>query len=128
MIKKGWLVLGLVLFLAGCVTVSYKDRDNTPNLNQETIKQNIICGQTTKQNILKVFGNPKTTSVSSSSGKQIEVWVYSFFESTTQGSAFSGKYRTSSHITFLRIIFNQDGVVTDYTATSSNPTGETIIR
>lgn len=127
-LSRLWLVLGLLLLLAGCVTVSYKDRDNTPNLNQETIKQNIICGQTTKQDVLKVFGDPKTTSVTSSSGKQIEVWVYSFIESTTQGSAFSGKYNTVSHISFLSIIFNQDGVVTNYTATSSNPAGKTIVR
>jgi len=96
----------MVLVLAGCAdTFSHKK-----------ITESLVKGSTTKQEVLAIFGKPygKYTNPGlkmSSGGKEhhlshpFEVWMYSPHES---------KVKDAIEEETLRIIFNHEGIVTNY--------------
>lgn len=129
MIKKGWLILGLVLLLAGCanlreelfppIKTHEEEFSVNPKMTVEFVKQNITYGQTTKEDIKKVFGSPKSTSTS---GDQSEIWTYIFDEITRSDYKAEMYYAMVAHAPFrhqtiLIIFFDKNGVVTLYSAT-----------
>lgn len=96
----------IVLVLAGCAD----------NFSNKIITESLVKGSTTKQEVLAIFGKPygKYTNpgLKMSSGgiehqlsHQFEVWLY---------SPHGSKVKDVIEEETLRIIFNHEGIVTNY--------------
>ncbi|GFE61495.1 hypothetical protein [Geobacter sp. AOG2] len=107
------LLLAATMFLSGCLH----------KIIPETVGQEIISGKTTKKEVLKLYGRPylryKTPGMSIVSGdkkvvlhKGGEVWFYYVH--------YLGALDLMEQET-LRILFNDQGIVSSYTITNAPP-------
>lgn len=113
----------LCALITGCVTVQPSQKSNlTPGM----VKTKIIKGQTTQNEVIKIFGAPNIISKTRSGN---EVWTYDKVSIDTSGSAArgtiiiaaigSGRRSTSTRTFTLMIEFNDNDVVEDYSYRSS---------
>lgn len=122
----------LVVFtISGCATALQPVSQRNSELTQGNVQINLRVGETTKAEVLDVFGAP---NVMTRDGGGREVWSYQrsaqATQSTThsgywtimlagQGSASSGFESTSRMMTLI-IKFDENDVVTDFNSRSSN--------
>ncbi len=119
--RCGYLILALML--AGC---TYTDSKKQSNFTPGVVKESIVKGVTTQNDLVKLFGSPNIVS-KDKDGK--EVWTYSKHSASTNsknsffsfliGGAGSAYGNTSSASFSLVITFNDRNVVEDYSMTSS---------
>jgi hypothetical protein len=112
------------LLLFGCATT--KEPVQQANLTPGMAKTKIIKGQTTQDEVLKVFGPPNIITKNKSGN---EVWTYDKASvESTYSEAYgtiliagigSGRAGTSSRTFTLMIEFNDKDVVSDYSYRSA---------
>ena len=132
--KNSILLILLALaavFLTGCVTTSISESNEPQSLTQGAVQMNLVVGQTSKAQVLEVFGAPNVTT---RDGSGREVWSYQrqaqVTQSTSQSSGWSillaGSSRsasglsTSSRMITLIIKFDENDVVSDFRSRTSN--------
>jgi outer membrane protein assembly factor BamE (lipoprotein component of BamABCDE complex) len=91
------------------------------NQASATVAAHIIRGQTTMAQVRSIYGNPLSTTFTSS-GQQ--VWTYAFTKTHATGADFIPIYNDFEQSAVGRkkslvIIFNKAGVVRDYSFNSS---------
>lgn len=95
--KRAFIITAMSLLMAGCVYVG-KDFD-------ESKLTNVHKGETTRQEVVSLFGEPTTTSVDSE-GNEVMMWSYSI------GSAFGADAKVLS-------VKTHDGKVESYSVSKS---------
>lgn len=95
--KKRLVIAVLSIFLAGCVSVG-------KNFDEGRLAQ-VHKGETTKQEVITLFGEPSATSVDSE-GNEVMIWSYSV------GSAFGADAKVLS-------VKTHNGKVDSYTVSKS---------
>lgn len=125
------LLVGLGLALPGCVPPPQPLTDRNSPLTQGNIQMHLVVGQTTKAEVLEIFGAPNVTT-RDSSGR--EVWSYQRAAQVSQASNRSGYwtvilggqsssasgFESGSRMITLIIKFGSDDVVTDFRSRSSD--------
>jgi outer membrane protein assembly factor BamE (lipoprotein component of BamABCDE complex) len=122
----------LTALLAGCTTdqPGLVDQRNSP-LTQGNVQMHLVVGQTTKAQVLEVFGAPNITT---RDGSGQEVWSYQRHATVTQSSSnenywtifFAGGSRsaaglaTTSRTMTLIIKFDGHDVVSDFRSRTSD--------
>ena len=128
--KKGILVIVLfsAILLSSCAQFPKEQQDpaQLSNLTFAVVKSKIIKGETTQDEILKIFGAPNIITKNKSNN---EVWNYNkmSYRATSgkdyrEGLFWSGSRAVSSTTTAsfdLIIIFDENGVVIDYSVISA---------
>jgi len=117
--------------LIGCAATPQPVTERNSNLTQGNVQMNLVVGQTTKAEVLEVFGAPNVTT---RNGAGEEVWSYqrqaqvSQSSNTSSGwsillagsnSSASG-FETSSRMITLIINFNENDVVSNFRSRASN--------
>ena len=126
------------LILAGCaalLVISCTNiqpvTDRNSQLTQGNVQLNLIVGETTKSEIIEVFGGPNVTT---RDGEGREVWTYQRSAQVAQssskygywtiilagGTGSSSGFESSSRMITLIIKFNSDDLVTDFSSRTSN--------
>lgn len=114
----------LVLSLTSCTGYKYATEGNTQksNLTMGTVKSKVIKGETTQDEIMKLFGSPNLVSKNKSNR---EVWSYNRMSVENKAGStdfFAGQRasQSSSSKSFdLIITFDEHDVVTDYSVVST---------
>ncbi|WP_447767054.1 hypothetical protein [Sphingobacterium faecium] len=114
----------LVLSLTSCTSYKYATEGNTQksNLTMGTVKSKVIKGQTTQDEIMKLFGSPNLVSKNKSNK---EVWSYNRMSVENKAGStdfFAGQRasQSSSSKSFdLIITFDEHDVVADYSVVST---------
>ncbi|MCK5581806.1 MAG: hypothetical protein KAJ18_11105 [Candidatus Omnitrophica bacterium] len=115
------IIVCLVIVGVGCQEVSKPERSN---LTYGMAKKNIIIGETTQADVIKLFGSPDNMILKD--GK--EMWIYDRFRVESESSSSSGygtilvagasgtSSKNSSYVKTITIIidFDSDSVVEDY--------------
>ena len=114
----------VILLLVGCTTT--KESVQQANLTPGMAKTKIIKGQTSQDEILKVFGPPNIVTKNKSGN---EVWTYDKVSVESSASEAygtiliagigSGRISTSARTFTLMIEFNDKDIVNDYSYRSS---------
>ena len=112
------LALLTILALTGCAS---SGNPQLANQTSATVAAHIIRGQTTMAQVRSIYGNPLSTTFTSS-GQQ--VWTYSFTKTHATGADFIPIYNDFEQSAVGRkkslvIFFNKAGVVQDYSFNSS---------
>ena len=129
--KKSFLVGVLCTAVAACGPSFTPVDDRNSAMTQGNVQMNVTVGQTTKAQVLEVFGAPNITT-RESSGK--EVWTYQRAAQVAQSSSQSGGwsiifagesysnsgFSSNSRMMTLIITFNNKDVVTDFSNRTSN--------
>ena len=125
------LTILTVSLLTGCVNVPEPLVEKNSNLTQGNVQLNVVTGETTKSQVLEVFGVPNVTT---RDGEGKEVWTYqrqaqvnqAYGQSggwsvliTGKSTAVSG-FESSSRMITLILKFDANDVVTDFNSRSSN--------
>lgn len=116
--SKLLIITPLLLVLAGCVStgnLALKEENTT------TLQQKIVKGQTTKAEVITMFGEPQSRSIDNTG---IETWIYSYGQSRPDAMNFvpyasllaSGSTQTTRTMT---ISFTKSGVVDSYSLDES---------
>ncbi len=119
-----------LLVLAGCAAPQPLTERNS-QLTQGNVQMNLVTGETTKVEVLEVFGAPNVTT---RDGGGREVWTYQRQGQVSQSSSRSGfwtvllagggssasGFESSSRMITLIIKFDDDDVVTDFRSRASN--------
>ncbi|NPU84253.1 MAG: hypothetical protein HPY65_07165 [Syntrophaceae bacterium] len=71
------IVLVLSLFILSCTTVGKR-------IDAEAVKQNILIGKSTKEDVLRICGEPADTEYDAKS--QVEIWQYGYLEKNITGT------------------------------------------
>lgn len=120
----------LMLLLIGCASPQPLTERNS-QLTQGNVQMNLVTGETTKAEVLEVFGAPNVTT---RDGSGREVWTYQRQGQVSQSSSRSGfwtillagggssssGFESSSRMITLIIKFDDDDVVTDFRSRASN--------
>lgn len=121
-----------MLVLAGCAANGPGPVDQRNDaLTQGNVQMNVKVGQTSKADVLNVFGSPNITTRDASGS---EVWSYQRQATVSQSSSgsdywtilFAGQSRSaegfsqSSRMMTLIITFGKDDVVSDFRSRTSN--------
>lgn len=116
---KKYLLLILVIILAGCTSVLRQDI-GSKTLIPDNINR-IERGKTTQKDVLAIFGEPMSKTQAGQFGT---MWTYSRSTSstTTNFFAFSPKYEAKGSA--LTVTFDNDGMVKDYYYSEINPIQE----
>ena len=121
-------VLMFALYTSGCATFPKPDESaQQSNLTQGVVKAKIVKGQTTQDEILKLFGAPNITTKNKN---QQEVWNYHKISYEAFGAAKDDVYfllqggsraisSTTSRSFDLIITFDDHDVVSDYSVVSA---------
>jgi len=125
-------ILPIILcFLSGCVNIPEPMVSKNSSLTHGSIQLNIITGETSKSQILDVFGAPNVTT---RDGDGNEVWTYqrqaqvnqSYGQTggwsvllTGKSTAVSGFESTSRMVTLI-LKFDSNDIVIDFNSRSSN--------
>ena len=131
LIRAATLVLMLGLTLSACTTTTDTKPDRNPDLTQGNVQMNIVVGQTTKAEVLEVFGAPNITT---RDGSGREVWSYQRQAQVARssqesgygtliligGSSRSSGFETSSRMMTLIVKFDATDVVADFSSRTSN--------
>ena len=130
--KNKFLAVALAIPLIGCAATAPGPVDNRNSaLTQGNVQLNLKMGQTTKANVLDVFGSPNITT-RDAAGQ--EVWTYQRHATVQQstsssnywtillvgaGSSAAGFSETSRTMTLI-IKFDQNDVVSDFRSRTSD--------
>ena len=122
--NKITLLSFLFLSLSACTSYKYGTEGNAEksNLTMGMVKSQVIKGQTTQDEILKLFGSPNLVSKNKSNK---EVWSYNKMSVENKAGStdfFAGQRasQSSSSKSFdLIITFDENDVVTDYSVVST---------
>ena len=101
------LALALLLLVAGCITIGQQFRPEAVEL--------IKAGQTTDQDVLKLFGNPVRTGLAEDGARE---WTYAHYKASAFG-AFEGRD--------LVVKFNADGSVKSFSYHTTDP-NESLVK
>ena len=129
-IKGALAALGLAA-VAGCVTVPEPVAERNSALTQGNVQMHLQVGQTTKAEVLEVFGGPNVTT---RDGAGREVWTYQRAGQATQSASKTGYwtvilaggtrrvagFESSSRMLTLIIKFDENDVVHDFRSRESN--------
>lgn len=121
----------IISLMMGCASTSVMEASSKPTLTQGAVQLNLIVGETTKAQVLEVFGAPNITT---RDGAGNEVWSYQRQAQVSQsnrassgwnillaGSSRSASgFTTSSKMITLIIKFNDQDVVQDFRSRTSN--------
>lgn len=129
---RGVLILPLLVLASACATTAPGPVDQRNSaLTQGNVQMNVRVGETTKANILEVFGAPNITTRDSSNS---EVWTYQRHARVAQsnssssywtvlllggGSSAAGFSETSRTMTLI-IKFDDRDIVSDFRSRSSD--------
>ena len=122
--NKITLLSFLFLSLSACTSYKYgtEGKAEKSNLTMGMVKSQVIKGQTTQDEILKLFGSPNLVSKNKSNK---EVWSYNKMSVENKAGStdfFAGQRasQSSSSKSFdLIITFDENDVVTDYSVVST---------
>ena len=120
-----------LIFLSGCVSNPKPLTDKNSQLTQGNVQLNLKVNETTKTDVLEVFGAPNITT---RNGKEEEVWTYQRSAQISQSSSKSGYWtiilagqsaassglESSSRMITLIIKFDNNDIVTDFSSRASN--------
>ncbi|HKI96933.1 MAG TPA: outer membrane protein assembly factor BamE [bacterium] len=98
---SGLLALALPLIVAGCISIGAEFRPQAVEL--------VKPGQTTDQEVLKIFGNPVRTGVADDGSRE---WTYAYYKASAFGS-FEGRD--------LIIKFDDNGKVKSFSYHTTDP-------
>ena len=124
------LLASLLLISTGCATREPLTQRNS-QLTQGNVQMHLVAGETSKAEVLEVFGAPNVTT---RDGAGLEVWTYQRQAQVSQSSSQSGYwtillagagssssgFETSSRMITLIIKFDDRDVVTDFRSRASN--------
>ena len=124
------LLTSLLLLSTGCATQEPLTQRNS-QLTQGNVQMHLVAGETSKAEVLEVFGAPNVTT---RDGAGREVWTYQRQAQVSQSSSQSGYwtillagggssssgFETSSRMITLIIKFDDRDVVTDFRSRASN--------
>ena len=125
----GAVLLSLTIF--GCVPAQEPVTTRNSTLTQGNVQLHLKVGETTKAEVLNVFGSPNVTT---RQGDGLEVWSYQrsaqVSQSTSQDAYFtillagqsgsSSGFQTSSRMITLIIYFDAQDVVVDFKSRTSD--------
>lgn len=128
---KFLLLILLIAVISGCVNIPEPLVEKNGNLTQGNVQLNIVTGETTKTQILEVFGAPNVTT---RDGEGKEVWTYQRQAQVNQSYGqragwtvlLAGKstavtgFESSSRMITLIIKFDVNDIVSDFSSRSSN--------
>ena len=118
------------LFISGCASQQPLTERNS-SLTQGNVQMNLVVGETSKAEVLEVFGAPNVTT---RDGAGQEVWTYQrqaqVAQSSTQsgfwtvllagGSRSTSGFESSSRMITLIIKFDSEDIVSDFRSRESN--------
>lgn len=130
-IKPTLVVALLIGVLSGCASNPTPVSDRNSALTHGNVQMNLRVGETTKADVLEVFGAPNVTT---RDGQGREVWTYQRQAQVQQSSSSSGYwtvilagssreasgFESSSRMITLIIKFDENDVVTDFNSRTSN--------
>ena len=125
-----WMLGLAVALLVGCAKPQPVTTRNS-ELTHGNVQMNLKVGETTKTDVLEVFGAPNITSID---GSGREVWTYQRHATVSQSSSRSGYWtiilaggggsssgaETTTRTMTLIIKFDENKVVSDFSSRSSN--------
>lgn len=117
--------------MSGCVNIPEPLVEKNSNLTQGNVQLNVVTGETTKSQVLEVFGAPNVTT---RDGEGKEVWSYQRQAQVNQAYGQSGGwtvlltgkstsvtgFESSSRMITLIIKFDANDIVSDFNSRSSN--------
>lgn len=114
-----------IILLAGCVSAG---NTSIRGETAESIGETLAAGQTMAE-VRAALGNPMITSTSSDG---LATWTYSFTELEYRATSFIpvvGLFDSgvSTDSTTLQIVFDEDGLVSEYTITETEVEADTSI-
>lgn len=127
--KKDIYLIGLLaasLFTASCKSYRYgagEENIQKSNLTFGVVKSKIIKGQTTQDEILKIFGSPNMVTKNKSNH---EVWSYNRMSAVSKGGQTNfifgerASVSTSNQSFDLIITFTKNDIVEDYSVVSTS--------
>ena len=129
--RKIIYLLATTLLVTGCATQRTPELSRNQTLTQGNVQMHLVVGETTKAQVLEVFGAPNITT---RDGAGNEVWSYQRQAQVSQsnrassgwnillaGSSQSASgFTTSSNMITLIIKFNDQDVVQDFRSRTSN--------
>lgn len=128
---RSFVMVSTISLVMGCASTSVSNNSPNSALTQGNVQMNLVVGQTTKAQVLEVFGAPNITT---RDGAGNEVWSYqrqaqvsrSNRESSGWNILLAGSSRsasgftTSSNMITLIIKFDDQDVVQDFRSRTSN--------
>lgn len=94
-----------------------KDNKFLEKISDEEIYSKLIKGQTTKEQVKLIFGEPEKVNISSE-GK--ENWLYYFIRGEGKGINYIPMYHgTNNNMRELKILFDTNGIVELFTLQNS---------
>lgn len=121
--KFSFFLLSFFLFY-NCSSYKYGESDaSNSNLTFGMVKSKIIEGQTSQEEILKIFGSPNLTTKNKSNN---EVWSYNRMSANQKGgetyylSSTKGSSSSTTRSFDLIISFDEKDIVKDYSVISTN--------
>jgi outer membrane protein assembly factor BamE (lipoprotein component of BamABCDE complex) len=122
--KKDVLVfIALSIAILGISGCSVKmGNESLENKKATDIKQLLIKGKTTKEEVKKILGEPMSTSILANGE---EMWTYMTGKASPDASSYVpvvNWFHSGSHskVRFLYVKFDKNGIVKDYTFSSTN--------
>lgn len=114
----------------GCMNLNHSDgSDVVRNATQDSIKQKIIVGKSTKVDVTRELGAPEDVINDPNNGS-VEQWVY--HATDTKGSPVAGvpivgwiKHDFTATVHLLYVFFNKRGIVSNVEFSSSSRKGQT---
>lgn len=109
-----WVVLICVLLLTACATGK--------KLDARLIKDNIVIGETTSEEVLEICGEP--LGVRNSADNRKEVWHYAYVKKSVTGlGVLTNIVGVGTEVKSHKVVCDfviKDGVVIDYTMQEGN--------
>lgn len=114
------------VFFSSCKSYKYgagEENIQKSNLTFGVVKSKIIKGETTQEEIMKIFGSPNMVTKNKSNN---EVWSYNRMSVVDKGGTTTFLFGerasiSSSHQSFdLIITFNENDIVKDYSVISTS--------
>lgn len=124
-----YLIISLTFFsfiLSGCKSYKYgagEDNIQKSNLTFGVVKSKIIKGETTQEEVMRIFGSPNMVTKNKSSN---EVWSYNRMSVVNKGGTANfifgerASVSSSSQSFDLIITFNENDIVKDYSVVSTS--------
>lgn len=111
------IIIVLFIFILSCATSGKR-------VDAEAVKQNVMIGKSTKEDVLRICGEPADTEYDAKS--ETEIWKYAYVEKTITGAGVAAKIvgigsEWKSETTMVDIFFKKN-VVSDIKCQTSSKT------